>query len=261
MHLANNSIQKKSKKFKNLLIPGNMWHSDQFIDHITKVFVRHPLTPAPPGKRTHVSAADSLVHRSGPHGVALTRAGKCGPVVQEDPTADGEDCRVGAPVRTGHGTPRPRCPLVVYLITQCRVLTRLPIPCTQVMNRQNSCELYGYDFMIDASWRPWLIEINSSPDFSYSTKVTERLVKACAPDVVKVLVDLPYVDLCGAMRVVGAGAVGAVLRSVTLDSLPAAQAMGKGEAAAPSAAQAKQEEEEGGRGSGGGRRQRCGGTA
>ena len=69
----------------------------------------------------------------------------------------------------------------------------VPAAPTQVMNRQNSCELYGYDFMIDASWRPWLIEINSSPDFSYSTKVTERLVKACAPDVIKVLVDLPYV--------------------------------------------------------------------
>ena len=65
-----------------------------------------------------------------------------------------------------------------------------------VMNRQNSCELYGYDFMIDAQWRPWLIEINSSPDFSYSTKVTERLVKSCAPDTVKVLVDLPYVVAC-----------------------------------------------------------------
>lgn len=34
MHLANNSIQKKSKQFRNSLIPGNMWHSDTFVEYI-----------------------------------------------------------------------------------------------------------------------------------------------------------------------------------------------------------------------------------
>lgn len=69
-------------------------------------------------------------------------------------------------------------------------LTRV-VSTPQVNNRPNSCELYGYDFMIDASWRPWLIEINSSPDFSYSTKVTKRLVKSAAPDIIKTLIDYP----------------------------------------------------------------------
>ena len=51
VHLANNSIQKKSKKFKNLTIPGNMWHSDQFIQHIEDTFVRARLSHRGPRTR------------------------------------------------------------------------------------------------------------------------------------------------------------------------------------------------------------------
>lgn len=126
VHLANNSIQKKSKLFINSPIKGNMWHSDQFIEYIEQQF----------------GSADMWYKMVQPQ---MER-------------------------------------IVVWSLQSAQDM---------VMNRQNSCELYGYDFMIDASWRPWLIEINSSPDFSYSTKVTERLVKECAPDIVKVLVDVP----------------------------------------------------------------------
>ena len=38
-----------------------------------------------------------------------------------------------------------------------------------VINRRNTFEHFGYDFMIDDNFTPWLIEINSSPAVDYST--------------------------------------------------------------------------------------------
>lgn len=38
-----------------------------------------------------------------------------------------------------------------------------------ICSRPNTNSIYGYDFCIDASLKVWLIEINASPDFSYSS--------------------------------------------------------------------------------------------
>jgi len=38
-------------------------------------------------------------------------------------------------------------------------------------NRKNSMEMFGYDFMIDEEYNPWIIEINSSPSMDYSTVI------------------------------------------------------------------------------------------
>ncbi|XP_063917987.1 tubulin glycylase 3A-like isoform X2 [Zophobas morio] len=55
--------------------------------------------------------------------------------------------------------------------------------------RQNTYELYGADFMISEDYKPWLIEINCSPDLSSSTSVTSRMCPQCMEDLVKVVVD------------------------------------------------------------------------
>ena len=44
-------------------------------------------------------------------------------------------------------------------------------------HRDYSHTLLGYDLMIDDNLNVWLIEINSSPDMSFSTPITEKLVK------------------------------------------------------------------------------------
>ncbi len=41
--------------------------------------------------------------------------------------------------------------------------------------------------MIDSNFKPWLIEINSSPAMDYSTKITEYLVPKVLEDILKVV--------------------------------------------------------------------------
>ncbi|VVC97291.1 unnamed protein product [Leptidea sinapis] len=54
---------------------------------------------------------------------------------------------------------------------------------------KNRFELYGCDFILDQEYKPWLIEINSSPDLHSTTQVTAKLCPAVVTDIIKVIID------------------------------------------------------------------------
>ncbi|KRX02871.1 hypothetical protein PPERSA_04074 [Pseudocohnilembus persalinus] len=73
--------------------------------------------------------------------------------------------------------------IIIYSIKSCQ---------DQIAGRKNSMELFGYDFMIDESFNPWLIEVNSSPTMEHSTSITSKLVTRLLDDVLKVTVDYQF---------------------------------------------------------------------
>jgi hypothetical protein len=104
-----------------------------------------------------------------------------------------------------------RVAVCVAVVCRCPPTTCRRVDVPQVEDRKSSFEIYGYDFMIDADFSPWLIEINSSPDFSYSTEVTKQLVKVASDDIVKVIVDHRCVVVVAVVAVVAVVVVVVVL--------------------------------------------------
>ena len=60
--------------------------------------------------------------------------------------------------------------------------------------RASSFELYGFDVILDEARKPWLIEVNFSPDLSHSTAVKVPLVAQMVADLFKVVLDVPADD-------------------------------------------------------------------
>ena len=60
------------------------------------------------------------------------------------------------------------------------------------MKRKNCFEIFGYDFMIDCNYNPFLIEINTNPGLEISSPLINMLLPRLIDDAFKLTIDVEY---------------------------------------------------------------------
>lgn len=56
-------------------------------------------------------------------------------------------------------------------------------------NRENSFELFGFDFLLDEDFRIWLIEVNTNPFLGTPNEFMKGLVPRLIEDMLKIVLD------------------------------------------------------------------------
>ena len=64
--------------------------------------------------------------------------------------------------------------------------------CQSVITNDRHCfELYGYDLLVDAALRPWLIEVNASPSLSFTTPMDRMMKSSVVSDTLDIVMPNP----------------------------------------------------------------------
>ena len=53
-------------------------------------------------------------------------------------------------------------------------------------------ELFGYDFIIDKEFRPWILEINDNPGLGISSPVIEKIIPRMLDDAFRLTIDAVF---------------------------------------------------------------------
>ena len=84
--------------------------------------------------------------------------------------------------------------VVMRSVLACAPKFRKTSFATSVKNAENCFETYGFDVLIDAGLKPWLVEVNAAPSFSWDTRADRALKRKVVGDALDVL-DLESVVL------------------------------------------------------------------
>lgn len=55
--------------------------------------------------------------------------------------------------------------------------------------RASTFEIFGYDFMIDDDYNPWLIEVNTNPCLELASPYLSRMIPSMLENTIKIAVD------------------------------------------------------------------------
>ena len=82
--------------------------------------------------------------------------------------------------------------MVVSRLPQVRQIIVDTLRCArgEIRARKESFEVYGFDIMIDAGMRPWLLEANLSPDMRHTTPLKKRIGPRMVEGLLSLVVDV-----------------------------------------------------------------------